>query len=112
MGFLDVLGLLEGDPTKGTATIVATVTLPVDHDPQAVVIRLREVIQRDVRVLKSPPPNVAVCVEISMEAWTKGSDAGDVPTEFLQQSVAPCRGIRSPTAAAAHSYLRSGRPLG
>jgi len=82
MGFLDVLGLLEGDPTKGTATIVATVTLPVDHDPQAVVIRLREVIQRDVRVLKSPPPNVAVCVEISMEAWTKGSDAGDVPTEF------------------------------
>ncbi len=77
-----------------TRRVSAGFVVPADRDPQAVAQRLRESLQRDKRVLRSPPPSVAVSnltdkgVEISMEAWANVGDAGGVREHFIHESVA------------------------
>jgi small conductance mechanosensitive channel len=77
----------------GTRRVTLRFPLAYEKDVPAVTARLREFLERDPRVQKSPAPSVNAAsltdagVELSVEAWTKSSDAGAVRTDLMQAAM-------------------------
>ncbi len=83
--------------TYPTRHVSAALVVPIERDPEGLAQRLRETLQKDKRVLQSPPPGVAISnlsdkgVEITLDAWTNAADAGALRAEFIQQSIGAFR---------------------
>ena len=72
-----------------------SVSFPValDKDVKLISSRIRTYLERDKRVLKTPPPNISTSnltekvVEVSVQAWSKAEDASVVRADLMQSLV-------------------------
>ena len=72
-----------------------SVSFPValDKDVESISSRIRTYLERDKRVLKTPPPNISTSnltekvVEVSVQAWSKAEDASVVRADLMQSLV-------------------------
>lgn len=72
-----------------------SVSFPValDKDVELISSRIRTYLERDKRVLKTPPPNISTSnltekvVEVSVQAWSKAEDASVVRADLMQSLV-------------------------
>jgi small conductance mechanosensitive channel len=81
---------MTNNSTYHTRRVTLRFPLAYEKDVPAVSRRLREFLEQDSRVQKTPSPAVTtasltdVGVELSVEAWTNSSDAGALRTDLMQ----------------------------
>jgi small conductance mechanosensitive channel len=85
---------LTNNSAYGTRRVTLRFPLAYEKDVPAVAARLREFLEQDPRVQKSPPPAVNTAsltdagVELAVEAWTVSSDAGALRADLMQAAMA------------------------
>lgn len=80
---------LTNTSAYSTRRVSLKVPVAFERDIPAIAKRLREFLEHDLRVQKSPAPSVNTAsltdagAELSVEAWTKSGDAGAVRTDLM-----------------------------
>jgi small conductance mechanosensitive channel len=80
-----------------TRSVSVKVPVPFDRSIESVTSRIHELVHRDGRVLASPPPGVTIVAltdtgtVVSVQAWTRASDADAFRAEIAQQASAAIR---------------------
>jgi small conductance mechanosensitive channel len=76
-----------------TRRVTMKLPVPFAKNPEAIAARIRNFLEHDERVQKSPAPSVNVtnitdgAVELSVEAWTETGAAGGLRTSLMQQAL-------------------------
>jgi small conductance mechanosensitive channel len=84
---------MTNNSAYGTRRVTLRFPLAYEKDVPAVAARLREFLEKDPRVQKSPPPAVSTAsltdagVELLVEAWTSSSDAGGLRADLMQTAM-------------------------
>ena len=74
----------------GTRRVTLRFPVSVGKDMSAIAARLRDFLEHDARVQKTPKPSVTTAaltdagVELSVEAWTQSSEAGGLRTDLIE----------------------------
>ena len=80
-----------------TRRVSMTFVIPLDRDIEAITSSLRNYLNGDTRVLRSPPPTVVSSnltdkgAELTVQAWTNADDAGAVRADFVRRLLAAVR---------------------
>jgi small conductance mechanosensitive channel len=81
---------LTNTSAYGTRRVSLRFPVAVGKDTGAIASRLRDFLEKDARVQKSPPPSVTTAaltdagVELLVEAWSQSSDAGRLRTDLIE----------------------------